>query len=101
MDMMEAQPEQWQRTGEKLRYWREIWGVELTGSGIQWVWGEEGRVWRHAFILALGTQDGVEDINQGGHGRWRCWIWNSPLTLILNHAQKFFNIIFIWNMDLP
>lgn len=30
VDTREAQPEQWQRDGEKLRYFREIWEIEST-----------------------------------------------------------------------
>lgn len=45
---------------------REIW--EVNRPGAQWVWGELGRVWRDTLISASRTQQGVEDIDQGG--RW-------------------------------
>lgn len=59
-----AQPQQWQRDREELRYRTEIWEVQSTGHGAQWVGAEEGRVWTHAFISTLGTQEGMENIDQ-------------------------------------
>lgn len=63
--------------------------------------GEEGKVWTDALISALGTQEGVEDVDQNDNGRKRCWICNLPSVLSLKHGHKFFSAIPILNMDLP
>lgn len=92
---MEVQPKQWQEEwkGAEVFERQSQQGLGPSGCGVRRE--ESGEM----LSSALGTQEGVEDIDQDGVGRRQCQIWN--LLSVLKDVHKFFNTIPMLNMNLP